>query len=192
MERPEAASSRRTRVKQIVAGLAGTPHPGRRKWRNRPPRGRRLPVAGRSFSPPNIWVCFSKQSHMTAPVKTEKRCFPVETMCFDVQGWGNQKGCFRKQTQMMQPRQSVLHRLLPCRRTAHSRQHFQAATTLSAPCLWLRLRRAGHSVVPHFSRRRWMVPLVPASEICARFFLSGCGACASLRAICRVNTRTQR
>jgi len=97
MKRPKAASSRQTLLERIVAGLAGVPHPGRRMCRNRPQRGRRLPAAGRSSSPSIIGVRFSKRTHMMTPVKTEKRRFPVETVCFDLQGWANQKGFLRNE-----------------------------------------------------------------------------------------------
>ena len=81
-ERLKAASRCQTPVEQIVAGRAGTPHPGRRMWRNRPQRGRRLPAAGLSSSPSIIRVCFSKQSQMMAPVKTGKTRFSVENRGF--------------------------------------------------------------------------------------------------------------
>ena len=119
-ETPPMASSRRTWVERIVAGLAGTSHPGRRKWRKGPPHGRRWAVAGRSFSPSIIRGCFSKRTHMMTPIKIEKRRFPQGKWIFAVQGRANQKGFFTKRTQMIQPRPSVFHRLLPCRRTAHS------------------------------------------------------------------------
>ena len=137
-ETSKMASSRQTWVERVVAGLAGTLHPGRQKWRNGRPHGRRRAVAGRSFSPSIIGGCFSKRTHMMTPVKIEKRRFPVETVCFDLQGWANQKGVFTKRTQMIQPRPSVFHRLLQCRRASYSQRHFQAAAVLSAPCLWLR------------------------------------------------------
>ena len=35
-ERPQTASSRQALAEPNVAGLAGTPHPGRQKWQNRP------------------------------------------------------------------------------------------------------------------------------------------------------------
>ena len=76
-EKPRAASSHRTLV-EIVAGLAGTPHPDRRRWRNRPPRGRRRPVAEPSFFPSIISACSSKRTQMMAPVKTENTVFPRE------------------------------------------------------------------------------------------------------------------
>ena len=74
-ERTRAASNCRTWVERIVAGLAGTPHPGRRKWQNRPPYGRRLPVAGRSSSPSILWIRFSKRTHMMAPSKLKNIVF---------------------------------------------------------------------------------------------------------------------
>ena len=103
------ASSRQALAEPIVAGLACTSHPGRREWRIHPQYGRRLPLARRSSSPLIRWVCFRKQTHMMTPVKTEKRHFPPEIVCFGVQGWGNQKAFFRKQTQMIQPRPSAFH-----------------------------------------------------------------------------------
>ena len=74
-EGPGAASSRQALAEPIVAGLAGTPHPGRRKWQNRPPYGRRLPVAGRSSSPSILWIRFSKRTHMMAPSKLKNIVF---------------------------------------------------------------------------------------------------------------------
>ena len=108
-ETPQTASGRQTLAEPIMAGLAGTPHPGRRKWQNRPHYGRRLPPAGRVFSPSILWIHFSKRTHMMAPVKTEKHRFPVETVCFDVQGWGNRRGFFTKRSQMILPRPTVFH-----------------------------------------------------------------------------------
>jgi hypothetical protein len=99
-KRLKAAANREALAELIAASLASTPHLGRREWRNRPRRGRRLAVEDRLFSPPIIWVCFSKQTHMMAAAKLEKRRFPQETGCFDVQGEENQKAFFRKQTQM--------------------------------------------------------------------------------------------
>jgi len=141
------ASSRRTWVERIVAGLAGTSHPGRRKWRKGPPHGRRWAVAGRSFSPSIIRGCFSKRTHMMTPIKIEKRRFPQGKWIFAVQGRANQKGFFTKRTQMIQPRPSVFHRLPQCRRIAHSQWRSQAATALSAPRLWLRLCRQSRDFV---------------------------------------------
>jgi len=77
-ERPRAAANREAVVELIVAGPAGTPHPGRREWRNRPRRGRRLLVAGRSSSPSIIGARFSKRTHMMAPVKPGNFVFPRE------------------------------------------------------------------------------------------------------------------
>ena len=74
-ERTRAASNCRTWVERIVAGLAGTPHPGRRMWRNRPPRGRREPAAGRSSSP-STYGRFSKRTQMMALVEFENFDFP--------------------------------------------------------------------------------------------------------------------
>ncbi len=88
-ERPKAASSRQARMERIMAGLAGTPQPGRRMWQNRPPYGRRLPAAGWSSSPSIPVARFTKRTQMMAPVKTEKRRFPVENDVFNVQGWAN-------------------------------------------------------------------------------------------------------
>ncbi len=74
-ERPRAASNLQTRVEQFVAGLADTPHSGHPIWRNRPRRGRRRPVAGRSSSP-SAYGCFSKRTQMMALVEFENFDFP--------------------------------------------------------------------------------------------------------------------
>ena len=106
-ETRKTASRRQALAEPVVAGPAGAPHPGRRKWQNRPPYGRRLPVAGRSFSPSIMRARFSKRTHMMALVKTEKHRFPVEIVCFGVWGRVKDKGFFTKRTQMIQPRQTV-------------------------------------------------------------------------------------
>jgi hypothetical protein len=140
-ERLKAASSRRTLVKKVAASLAGTPHPGRRKWRNRPQGGRRLPVSGRSSSPKIIWVCFEKQTHMMAPAKLEKRRFPMETACFDVQRRGNQKAFFRKQSQMKQPCRSVARPLV----TNDSRHGVTRLLFARSVKVWSKPVKAGQS-----------------------------------------------
>ena len=75
-ETRKTASSRQSPAEPIVSGLAGTPHPSRRKRQNRPPYGWRLPVARRSFPPSILGVCFSKRTQMMALVEFENFDFP--------------------------------------------------------------------------------------------------------------------
>ncbi len=96
-ERPKAASSREALVELIVASLADTPHAGRRIWQNRPRRGRRRPVAGRSFFPAIMWSCFSKRTQMMAPAKLGKTPFSTGNRVFRCSRAGKKKVFLRNE-----------------------------------------------------------------------------------------------
>ena len=78
-------------------GAGGHTASGPPKMAKSPPIWAAAAGGGAIILPLNHRGRFTKRTQMMAPVKTEKRRFPVENVSFDVQGWGNQKGFLRNE-----------------------------------------------------------------------------------------------